>query len=81
MEEFSRLGGPSEKMAVTVLNKLIAKNVQGQLTWNDSGTSIHSFKNVLRLIHSVCKANSPTYTEKDGNEALKAALKSARSKN
>lgn len=64
-----------------VLNKLIAKNVQGQLTWNDSGTTIHLFKNVLRFIHAVGKANSVVYTEKDGNEALKAALKNARSKN
>lgn len=66
-------------MAVVILNKLIAKNVQGQLNWKDDGTTIQTFKNILRLIHSVCKANCVTYTEKDGNEALKAALKTARS--
>lgn len=66
-------------MAVVILNKLIAKVAQGQLNWNTNGTSIQSFKNILRLIHSVCKANSVIYTEKDGNEAIKSALKSARS--
>lgn len=66
-------------MAVVVLNKLIAKDVQGELNWGNNEPTIQTFKNILRFIHNVCKANCDKYTEKIGNDSLKNALKNARS--
>lgn len=75
----SGIGGTGPKATLNMFNSIFSIDLQGKLNWQNEGTTIQSFPNILSLIHAAGRDNE-SYNEKTTNEMMKNALKNARGK-